>query len=174
MANFEVKIEGLDRLKKAFQNYPSISEPVLQRAIEGAQAVLGKYTLRDNPIPWKTGRLLQSFTFYKGRLWAKWMPTAKYAIFVHEGTGPHGIFPRTKKALAWETGGSSGYATSRSGRKYYKSTQGNMTFSKRVQHPGYRGNPFMPKVISRAQGDINNLFVRALDQINQEIARSTK
>lgn len=71
-------------LRRAFANAPRIVEPILQRTIEAAQFTLQKHTLKNDPIPWRTGNLLQSFRFFKARLEARWMPTAYYAIFVHE------------------------------------------------------------------------------------------
>ena len=47
-----------------------------------------------------------------------------YAYFVHEGTRPHTITPKKKKALRWVGGGG-------------------FIFSKKVEHPGYKGDPFL-------------------------------
>lgn len=48
----------------------------------------------------------------------------EYALFVHEGTAPHLILPVRRKALSWVGPGGRVFAT-------------------RVNHPGYRGNPFL-------------------------------
>ena len=47
-----------------------------------------------------------------------------YAIYVHEGTQPHFIFPVNKRFLSWVT------------------PEGRV-FARAVAHPGYRGNPFL-------------------------------
>lgn len=49
---------------------------------------------------------------------------APYSVFVHWGARPHVIEPRTKKALRWVAGGA-------------------FAFAKRVNHPGYRGDPYL-------------------------------
>lgn len=134
------------------RDYPRISEPILQKAVVASQAVLAKHTLRKDPVPYRTGFLLQSFRFATGRLVARWFPTVHYALYVHEGTHPHEIFPRIKKALFWE---------------------GAAHPVKRVSHPGTKANPFMRRIAEKATPDINKLFIQALDIINREIAKRT-
>lgn len=82
--DFKVEIKGLDELRSAFKRAPKIVEPILQRTVEAAQFTLQKHTLKNDPVPWRTGNLLQSFRFFKARLQARWMPTAHYAVYVHE------------------------------------------------------------------------------------------
>lgn len=55
---------------------------------------------------------------------------ASYSMFVHQGTRPHTIKPRTKKALSWPGARPPGM------------------FS-RVNHPGYRGNPFLVEAMNQ-------------------------
>lgn len=88
MANtgISVRIKGLDQLKKNFERYPAISEPIYQRAIDASAAVFGKNTLKDDPVPWRTGALTQTFEFRSSRLRAVWRPTRLYAPFVEFGT----------------------------------------------------------------------------------------
>lgn len=88
--------------------------------------------------PRRTGNLGRSIRL--GRVSATEAETiagANYAIYVHEGTRPHEIRPRNKKALAFPA--NSGSATLggrvRSG--------GKVRFAKRVRHPGTKPNPFM-------------------------------
>jgi len=149
MADIEIEIKNLDSLRRALRDYPKISEPIFQKAIVASQAVLAKYTLKNDPVPYRTGFLLQSFRFATGRLWARWFPTVKYAVYVHEGTRPHEIFPKFKRALYWE---------------------GAEHPVKRVRHPGTKPNPFMIKIAKKATPEINKLFLQALDKVNQEIA----
>jgi hypothetical protein len=49
---------------------------------------------------------------------------ADYALFVHWGTKPHVIEPKNKSALRWAGGGI-------------------FSFAKKVNHPGYDGDPFL-------------------------------
>lgn len=168
-----VEIENLKELKLAFRDYPKISEPILQKAIIATQFIFQKHTLKNDPVPWRTGNLLQSFRFNSGRLWARYFPTARYALFVHEGTRPHEILPVKARALAWNRGGGAGYVESGTGRLYYKKIAGTMIFATRVSHPGTKANRFMPKIVKKSRADINKLFGQAGDLIIKEIAKRT-
>lgn len=67
-----------------------------------------------------------------------------YAIFVHFGTAPHDITPKNKKALRWNTVG--GFA-----------------FAKKVEHPGYKGDPFMTKAAQTTFTKLDQIFTRVYD-----------
>jgi len=86
----KISMRGADKVIKNLKQFRSIAEPIYQRAIDAAEATMGKYSTRD-PIPWRTGNLLHSFRFETGRLWAKWYPTAPYAAAVNDGSGPYVI-----------------------------------------------------------------------------------
>ena len=171
---FEVSIPNLDAIKDAFRRYPAIAEPIYQRALSATQAVFAQNTHRLNPVPYKTGNLLQSFRYRILRLQASWGPTAKYAPFVEYGTAPHAIMPKTKPFLAWPSGGTSGqYVESKSGKRYYKSgAAGSYHFSRRgVWHPGTKPNPFMGAIAEKSEPRIMELFGEAGDLVLQEIGR---
>jgi len=171
-----VEIKGLEELRRAFREYPKISEPILQRAIVGTQAIFAKHTLKDNPVPWRTGNLLQSFRFESSRLMARWMPTAHYAAFVEFGTRPHIITPKVARVLAWNSGGSPGsYKTSGSGRRYYAGgSAGATNFAMIVNHPGTKPRPYMGRIVRNATPEINKLMKQGLDLVNQAIANRTR
>lgn len=80
------EIKGLKKVQAAIEKAPSVAEPIFQMAIEGTGAIFAKNTQKNNPVPWRTGALTQTFQFNKERLKAIWAPTRYYAIFVHEGT----------------------------------------------------------------------------------------
>jgi len=84
--NVKLEIKGLDRMQKNLKRYPKISEPIFQRATDGTAAVFAKNTLKDDPVPWRTGMLTQTFEFKSGRLQARWFPTRHYAPYVEYGT----------------------------------------------------------------------------------------
>lgn len=171
--NFEVKIENLDKLQRAMRDYPQTAQPILQKALEGTQFVFQKHTLKGDPVPWRTGNLLQSFRFGSSPLQARWFPTARYAPFVEFGTAPHLIKPKRARVLSWQTGGGGRYVTSRTGRQYYQSSKGERSFSMVVHHPGTKPKPFMEKIAARSTGDIAKLFEQAGDIITREIARQS-
>jgi hypothetical protein len=88
--------------------------------------------------PRKTGNLAR--TIHLGAVTptrAETIASADYAAYVEQGTRPHEIRPRNRKALRWAADGASARlsGTPRSG--------GRVRFAKRVMHPGTRAQPFM-------------------------------
>lgn len=148
MSDFSIQITGLDKMQAAFNAAPNTMRSVMNPVIHTAINILGKYTVKG-VVPWRTGRLTQSFIASYGDLLGMWRPTVNYALFVHEGTGPHDIVPINKKALFW---------------------QGAAHPVKRVHHPGTHANPFMPRIIQNAQSDIDALLQKGLDQLTGAIA----
>lgn len=173
-AAFHIELRGLAGLTKGLEKYPEISRPLLRRAFDATEAVLAKNTLKNDPIPWKTGNLLMSFRFQPGDLMARWFPTANYAPHVEFGTAPHRIYPKTKRALAWKMQSAGGYVTSKSGRRYYKGGKvtGEVVVAY-VDHPGTRPKPFMGEIVSKSGPGVERVFTEATDLITAEIARTT-
>lgn len=151
-AQFKLEIQGMQGLVRALKQYPAISRPVMQRAFVGMQAVLAKHTLKQNPVPYKTGFLLMSFRFKVGELSARWFPTAAYAPYVEFGTRPHVITAKRKAALFWP------------GAKHPVRS---------VNHPGTKPNPYMASIAENSTEDALKLFQQAQEIINREIAKQT-
>ena len=86
MAETQITIKGLDKITRNLKRYPKISEPIFQRAIDATAAVFAKNTLKDDPVPWRTGLLTQTFEFDSKRLQATWRPSRFYAPYVEFGT----------------------------------------------------------------------------------------
>lgn len=149
MPDFSVTLPDLDKFQKKMMQFPKIAEKNMQDAIIKSSAEVMKQATRRN-VPWKTGNLVQSFGVVMGRLYASVGPDrstpAAYAIYVHEGTRPHRITPKTAKALYF--GGK---------------------FSKGVNHPGTKPNPFMPRILEAAKVGVESQWKKALDKITQEI-----
>jgi len=82
---FEIK--GANEIKAAFDKAPELAISIFQKAVEATGAVLAKNSLRNDPVPWRTGRLTQSFQVdNRTPLKTVWKPTANYAVFVNDGT----------------------------------------------------------------------------------------
>ncbi len=151
MAIVEVEIPNLKELLFNLRRYPAISVKWLQKAVEAAIAELHKVAVKG-VVPWRTGRLTQSFGegIRIGRLWGRIGPTVKYAVYVHEGTRPHSIEPRIKRALDWE---------------------GAPHPIKKVWHPGTAENRFLERMVKLAQPKIIKHFKDAGDKILKEISK---
>ena len=75
---------------------------------------------------------------------------APYGAFVHDGTTPHDIFPRSKRALRWVNGNS-------------------FIFARRVRHPGWRADPFIYDALNKNEGMIARIFEHYTDMALQEV-----
>ncbi|MFA5080299.1 MAG: hypothetical protein WC472_01600 [Candidatus Paceibacterota bacterium] len=78
----DVEIKGLKKIQGALKDYPNISEPILQKAVNATGAILNKNTTKEN-VPWRTGMLCQTFGWEIGKLWTKWFPTRNYGVYVN-------------------------------------------------------------------------------------------
>ena len=154
--NFTVEIKNLPALRKALNAYPQIAEPILQKAVEASSFIMQKNTLKDDPVPWRTGDLLIHFKLAKSRLQARWFPTSPYAIYVNndDRTGPVRARVKTGK-----------YVTGKSGRQYYKSAKEASWITKP------RRSHFMEKILEKSQPAINETFSKASYLIAREITR---
>jgi hypothetical protein len=141
---YEIKIENLSELREAFKKSPQI----VGRELETATKDAGKLILRieKEEVPVRTATLKRSITMDYRPISVSIYPTVKYALPVHEGTGPHTITPVRKKVLMFKVGG----------RK---------VFAKRVNHPGTKANPFVERTVDRVESPINKIFSEAMDNI---------
>ena len=119
-----VEINGLKELVFDLRAFPDkIQEKVIARlsqvAYNSAQKGAGRHVV--------TGALYQSLfnrPIAGGRQVGHDTRRAPHAKFVIQGTRPHTIRPKNKKALRWVDGNG-------------------FRFAKFVNHPGYRGDPYM-------------------------------
>jgi hypothetical protein len=140
--DFKIEIAGIEQLTAAFAKAPAIVTPILSAAILASKAYLAKNT--TGAVPRRTGTLEKSFVWESQGLTATWGPRASYARFVEFGTAPHRIWPNEKKALWWP------------GMPWPVAY---------VNHPGSKANPYMERIISLSQDEINGEFGRALERI---------
>lgn len=155
--NIEIDKNAAEQLRQAMRRFPEIAEPLLQRAIRASEAVLASHTLKDDPIPYRTGNLLLSFRYKESRLKGHWFPTAPYAKIVDEGgtIPPRVIRPQNKKALMWP---------------------GAAHPVKSVNHPGgiIRGRQYISKLATKAGPQIQEVFSKTTVKIADTIAAQVK
>jgi hypothetical protein len=75
---------------------------------------------------------------------------APYGPIVHEGSAPHVISPKTKRALRWPSGG-------------------RFIFAKIVYHPGYKGDAFLYRALASKDNEIDAIFDRYVDLAKGDI-----
>lgn len=127
----DLRIEGDAEVRRTLRN---LTPELARRAIQaGAQAAFN--TAQDAADSHTvTGALARSVRLRPvdgGYVVEHDLQAAPHAVFVHWGTRPHVIEPKDKKALRWPVGG--GFA-----------------FAKRVNHPGYAGDPYMVRARDEA------------------------
>jgi len=127
-----VSIEGVEGVQQTLARIIPKSERAVLMLAERVHelAVAGAEKHR------KTGALVDAFGHGPKKIAGGWeigadRQRAPHAVFVHWGTKPHVIRPKNKKALRWAAGGS-------------------FIFAKFVNHPGYKGDPFLINAANQA------------------------
>lgn len=127
-----VSITGIDGVQQTLARLVPKSEQAVLMLAERVHelAVVGAEKHR------KTGALVDSFGHGPTKIQGGWevganRQRAPHAVFVHWGTRPHVIRPKNRKVLRWAAGGS-------------------FIFAKFVNHPGYKGDPFLVNAANQA------------------------
>ncbi len=146
---FDIKVEGLERLQNAFQRAPEIVGREVQQALNLATTKVQAEARKEAPV--KTGYLRKRILFtvepFRGIVESK----AEYGIYVHEGTRPHDIYPVKKPVLA--------------------DKKKKIIYGKHVYHPGFKGNPFMERGAKNAESDVQKIFQKAVENITNQLAK---
>jgi hypothetical protein len=175
MIDVSIKIEGIDKIIKGMEKAPEMTVNEVSKAIQGSLNRVRSTAIREAPVGKgdNAGALRKSIQPYKMETKLRGMVevTAPYAEAVHQGSRPHEIKPKTKKALAFEVGGFRGYVMSSSGKSYYQNKRGESVVVKHVHHPGYRGDPFMIRAIEKSMGEISKFFENAIKNIMNSIIK---
>ena len=136
-----------DQLLNATKKEPMIALQEINNAIK--KSALKVQSLSQRSAPVNTGALRQSIQSRFEPLRGIVGVNAKYALYVHEGTRPHDIFPVRKRALA--------------------NVRKGQFFGRHVKHPGTKANPFMKRSVDQAMPQITNYFKQALSNILKRI-----
>lgn len=147
-ATFKPSIKSL---VSKFDGFEHILARRLREGISKYSVMVHGQAIKE--APYDTGRLRSSISSMmdvkaKG-LRAIIQPNVKYAIFVHEGTKPHVIKPRNKKALYWK---------------------GAEHPVKKVNHPGSRPNPFMERALNKKKMMGNKVMINKVNQALEDLS----
>lgn len=146
MPSVDIKIKNADQIRRAYAKAPELMTKRMSVAVRKVLFIIqGAATKRANV---KTGRLRASaysvFSGLKGETGFK----ANYAAAVHDGSKPHVIEARFKKALFWD---------------------GAANPVRRVFHPGYKGNPFLSDAVDAEERRIDDVFTKTTQGVLDEI-----
>lgn len=137
-ASFKLTIKDLPEIQKALRSVPEKSVPIYNNALRKTALAWQRQARINAPV--RTALLRNRIETAFGNLKAEVIANTPYAIFVHEGTRPHVILPRVKKALYWKDAP-------------------HPVFS--VQHPGTQANPFMLSALRQTEGQVGGFFKQA-------------
>lgn len=157
MPEFSLKIKGLDKFKKVIRKFPEISAKNLQEAIKYSLFDIQREAVPRTPV--SEGRLRSSYRIALRPLMGIIGPTAKYGIFVHEGTRPH-----------WPPFGE-GTPLNR-----WAHLHGIEPFlvARAISRKGTKARPFLKEGVKAALPKINHRFEKALENIVKEVVRKSK
>ena len=141
----DITVDGLKELFVDLGKLPdALQDGVMRRlsqvAYDDAQAGAGRHI--------QTGALFQSVFNRQvsgGRSVGHDRARAPHAPFVIQGTVPHTIRPKNKKALRW-------------------AGPGGFIFSKAVNHPGYKGDPYMDTAADKALAQFQTILDQSLKE----------
>ena len=131
-----------------------------EKTVKGIRNWVNRTAIRTsetarNEAPYDKGHLKQNIhsKVAVNGLEATVMPTPKYALYVHDGTGIYGpkkrpITPKRGKVLAWESGGQMHYARS---------------------VKGIRPNKYMDRAYKAVKPEAERDAIKTLDQIVRSI-----
>ena len=140
-----VEVSGAKELIAELRDLPeAFQKPVINKlaavAYDSAQKGAGRHVV--------TGALFQSLynrPITGGREVGHDPNRAPHAVFVNFGTRPHQIRPKNKKALRWASGNG-------------------FIFAKLVNHPGYRGDPYMVQAKDDALAQFSTIVDKTLKE----------
>lgn len=141
-----ISISGVDGAQQELARIiPASQRAILQlaeRIHELARAGADRHT--------KTGALIDSLGHGPKRIPGGWeighnLQRAPHALFVHWGTPPHTIRPKKRKMLRFPVG--SGFA-----------------FAGSVNHPGYKGDPWLTKAADHALREFDSIVQRTFKE----------
>lgn len=148
----QIKIEGLHELNQVFKKLDEVAKCNLLKELAKKSYDKAKENIKPHI---KTGKM--EHNLYKRVSCKKQSATIgvkpeqtlvewrgkkiSYAVFVHEGTRPHKIKLKKKKSLRWA-----------GALKFI--------FKDEINHPGYKGDPFVTNAVEDSVKDVYQIFER--------------
>lgn len=141
---------------RAFETNPNAVRREINIALGESLTAIQEDAIRDHRFISRSGRLESSIEQQlnpndsSGKVFLDTSQGAFYGPWIHQGTKPHNIYPKTRKSLRWPTANGSGFV-----------------FSRRVHHPGTAADLFLFDALERQK----NVIVQQFELAAQEIAK---
>lgn len=146
--NLTIKLQNADEIMAKLRKMPAEMTKQLDIAVKKSIALVQNTTFKEAPVNKQGGggNLRQSIRsditgVARGRLEVG----SEYGIYVHEGTRPHIIEAKNKKALA--------------------NVRMGQFFGKRVNHRGTAPNPFLQRAVDQSGNEIQEFFKDAVERV---------
>lgn len=148
MSQINVDIKGIEDLKRTLKQAPALAVGEFGKAVQKSALTLQSAAIKEAPVNKGHGGgnlrqniRVQSLTKTRAVI----RSAAPYSAAVEEGTRPHVIVPRVKKALA--------------------DRRNNLFFGRLVHHPGTKANPFMQRAVEKTKSQVSGFFEVAIKTI---------
>jgi hypothetical protein len=151
---FEIKIENINEIREAFRMYPVAANREIQKGLLESGKVIAGREKREAPVG-VTAHLKQSIGIRLKKGSVIIVPKKKYAVAVHEGTKPHYVSVKNKRAplRIWAI---------KKGINPY-------ALQKSIMRKGTKANPFVDRTIQKAEYRVRRIFVSVLEKIIKSI-----
>lgn len=145
MKNVELS-HDFDKLVQAFEAAPAQTRDMVRRQVKMAVRDIQEEARDNHRFITRSGMteksIMSKVQDNKGTVYL----ASNVTVFQHEGTKAHMIIPRFKKVLRFAEN-----------KKF--------VFTKRVQHPGIKADPFLYKAAEKMEPVIVSRFESALDKL---------
>ncbi|MBI4150500.1 HK97 gp10 family phage protein [Candidatus Woesearchaeota archaeon] len=160
MPNITVKIEGLDRFRRALAEYPKIAAEFLQRAINATLITIEGKAKTKAPVG-VTGALRNRWNIVAKPLSGSLTSGVKYSTFVEKGTRPH--WPPWKGAKG-------------RGLQQWARSKGIPVFlvARSIAKKGTKAHPFLEPAVRDSVPAMERFLRDALHDTMEEIARRSR
>lgn len=142
---YRINVSGLDKMIKGAENFDNTAQVLLRRAMQQSLTVVTNEAKKN--APYRSGRLRRSiFPTFHSIMRGEVSASTPYAQYVELGTKPHTITPKKAKALAFKVGGK-------------------MVFTKKVNHPGFKGRFYMRRTAQRTVKRVADIYEKVTQQL---------
>lgn len=151
MSEIKIEIKNLPEIKAAFGKAPAQMTKELNSAIQRIVFYIRGQAQRKVNV--KTGILRSSAYTNFSPLRGETGFRANYAAAVHDGSKAHIIKARGSGFLYWK---------------------GAAHPVKQVNHPGYKGNPFLKNAVDESEGMTDKWMTEAVQNVLEQIAKGIR
>jgi hypothetical protein len=151
---FEIKIENINEIREVFRMYPVVANREIQKGLLDSGKVIAGQEKKEAPVG-VTAHLRQSIGIRLKKGSVIIVPKKGYAVAVHEGTKPHYVSVKNKRAplRIWAI---------KKGINPY-------ALQKSIMRKGTKANPFVDRTIQKAEYRVRRIFVSVLEKIIKSI-----